>query len=149
LLFAAIGYSFGGSGETFNLPNPSSRVPGVIGPSHPMGQSLGNETHAISVDELPSHSHSGNTTVSGGHNHGGATGFGGYSGTMKVDISVRSNSPYAAAGGPVGHNHSITQDPGHTHSFSTNSTGNGNEMSLLQPTLFIGNMFIYTLDITA
>jgi microcystin-dependent protein len=149
LLFAAIGYSFGGSGATFNLPNPTARVPGVVGLSHPMGQALGSETHAISIDELPAHTHSGNTTVSGVHDHGGATGTAGYSGNMKVDVSVKSNSPYAAAGGPVGHSHSITQDPGHTHTFSTDSTGSGNDMSLMQPTLFIGNMFIYTLDINA
>ena len=31
LLFQVIGYTFGGSGNSFNLPNPAGRVMGTVG----------------------------------------------------------------------------------------------------------------------
>ena len=71
-LFDVIGYSFGGSGNYFNLPNPQGRVPGVISNSNAqipdtnastiqqfarLGSTLGEYQHKLTIDELASHNH--------------------------------------------------------------------------------------------
>lgn len=69
-LFAVIGTTYGaGNGTTtFNLPNLAGRV--VVGQgsgagltSRSMGASGGAETHTLTTDEMPSHSHSVANTV--------------------------------------------------------------------------------------
>jgi microcystin-dependent protein len=112
LLWRVIGYSFGGSSNTFNLPNASGRVPGVIGTGTDvnsntqnlaLGDMIGEYVHTLTIDEMPSHKHGsvdvtgntngdGNTTVNGDHFHTGTT-----------DISGA-------------HSHGIN-DPGHTHTY--------------------------------
>jgi len=64
-LFALIGTSFGvGNGSTtFTLPDFRGRVPGGIGTgsgltARSMGNSVGEENHTQTVNEMPSHSHS-------------------------------------------------------------------------------------------
>jgi len=42
------------------------------------------------------------------------------------------------------HNHGITNDGGHQHTFTTTNTGLGNPHNNVQPTIFIGNVFIYS-----
>lgn len=85
-LFAVIGYSFGGSGSTFNLPDPMGRVPGFVGQSSGggntwiMGDVSGEETHTLTIAEMPAHNHgtdasnnvvgNGLTGLSGEHTHG-------------------------------------------------------------------------------
>jgi microcystin-dependent protein len=70
-LFAAIGYRYGGSGATFNLPNLGQRVPlgwdtSSTGP-YALGATGGEATHALSVAEMPSHNHPGSADT--GHTH--------------------------------------------------------------------------------
>jgi microcystin-dependent protein len=64
LLFAAIGTSFGGGDgtTTFNLPDARGRVlmgsgnaPGLS--SRSIGQTLGEETHVLTIAEMPAHTH--------------------------------------------------------------------------------------------
>lgn len=64
-LFTAIGYTYGGSGSNFNVPDIQGRV--VVGTgngsglsSRSLGQKNGEETHTLTTDEMPSHSHSSN-----------------------------------------------------------------------------------------
>jgi microcystin-dependent protein len=66
-LFAAIGYNYGGSGGSFNLPNLQNRVPvgrgsGTFGSLNATG---GAETHTLTVNQMPTHTH-----VQDSHNHG-------------------------------------------------------------------------------
>jgi microcystin-dependent protein len=75
-LFAAIGYSYGGSGESFNVPNLENRVPvgkgtGTFGSLNATG---GVESVTLSTDQIPSHSHTASTNSTGGHTHSGTTG---------------------------------------------------------------------------
>lgn len=62
-LFSLLGTTFGGNGTTnFALPDLRSRTPLHMGtgpglPNYVMGQVSGEETHAITVAELPTHTH--------------------------------------------------------------------------------------------
>jgi len=79
LLYKAIGYTYGGSGGQFTVPDMRGRIPVCTSSSAINGltysKSLGNtggeEYHALSVDEMPQHTHDmplhgGNRVVDGG-----------------------------------------------------------------------------------
>jgi microcystin-dependent protein len=75
-LFAAIGYNYGGSGASFNVPNLENRVPvgkgsGTFGSLNATG---GAESVTLTTEQIPSHSHTGSTNNTGGHTHTGSTG---------------------------------------------------------------------------
>jgi microcystin-dependent protein len=70
-LFSVIGYTFGGSGGNFNVPNKQRRTSvgaGGVGTAE-LGNTVGNtggeETHTLTVPEIPS----GLTVSDPGHNH--------------------------------------------------------------------------------
>ena len=58
-LFAAIGtiYGSGDGSTTFNVPNLQTRVPVGAGEGYDLGDVGGEETHTLTVDEIPSHIH--------------------------------------------------------------------------------------------
>jgi len=172
-LYRVIGTSFGGEGTTFNLPNPAGRVPGAIGvgpnglpsltPRH-LGDLSGEETHTLTVPEMPSHEHSGRTDLSGtgitinsngAHTHnvvsqnddfnnGSTYASNPQQGSFaQADSSTRTwNNMIASAGS---HSHAIT-DPTHNHAIPTE--GEDQPHNNIQPTIFMGNMFIFSGKIT-
>jgi microcystin-dependent protein len=103
LLFGVIGYTFGGSGNTFNLPDGRGRVVGnkgtvvdacnPAGVAFPSGTVTGEVTHKLTIAEMPA------------HNHNNAGGSPGINTTAAGTTSINGE-----------HIHGIT-DPGHTHSY--------------------------------
>jgi microcystin-dependent protein len=144
-LFGAIQYSFGSNGSTqFKLPNPAGRVPGFIGsgagltPDRRMGSNFGTETHTLTVAEMPTHNHG---ITDSGHFHTGTTDSAGYA---REEATTAVLAGHQVADNSVG---------GHTHTFTTsnaltgitiNNNGGSNAHNNMQPTLFLGNLFIYS-----
>ncbi len=57
-LFALLGTTYGGDGRvTFALPNLQGRAPMHRSNARPLGQAQGEETHALTVAEMPAHTH--------------------------------------------------------------------------------------------
>jgi microcystin-dependent protein len=67
-LHAVIGFTYGGSGANFNVPDYRQRVPaGVDTPGGwVLGEKFGEETHVLTNAEMPSHAHG---VSDPGHNH--------------------------------------------------------------------------------
>ena len=59
-LYAVIGTTYGtGDGSTtFNVPNLQGRVPIGVSNTHTLGSTGGEETHTLTIAEMPSHNHS-------------------------------------------------------------------------------------------
>jgi microcystin-dependent protein len=73
-LFNLIGTTYGGDGQTtFNLPDLRGRLPVHVGGGLTIGQTGGEETVAVSVDQLPAHTHPA-SAVSGSGNLSGPAG---------------------------------------------------------------------------
>jgi microcystin-dependent protein len=135
-LFEVIGTSFGSDGEgTFKIPDMRGRTACAIGQgvgltNRTIGAYVGAETHTLSVDEIPSHAH---TITDNGHTHsyvnntndqGTDNAFGTETAADQVDVaSTTGNS---------------------TTGITINSTGGGQAHNNMQPSAFIGNVFIYT-----
>ena len=57
-LFSLLGTTFGGNGQTtFALPDLRGRTPISFNGSHPLGERSGEESHTLTVNEMPSHNH--------------------------------------------------------------------------------------------
>ena len=57
-LFSLLGTNYGGNGQTtFALPNLRGRTPIHFGYNYPIGQTGGEESHTITMAELPTHKH--------------------------------------------------------------------------------------------
>jgi len=175
-LFDVIGYSFGGSGSNFSLPNPKGCVPGFIGsnaggpegytgPTGPtsraLGDIVGEEGHILTIGEMPTHNHGetggGDYTrvnatslqlVDPGHVHSGTTNAGGFGGATTALTGIGTD----VADNSGSHTHTFTTntstggtylvDPTHQHQIYP--SGGSNFHNNMQPTMFIGNLFMYS-----
>ena len=149
-LWRVIGYSFGGSGDNFNLPNAAGMIPGIVGQgrdanlstfTYALGSKVGEYVHTLTIPEMPIHNHG---VTDPGHTHTGTTDAGSFGGALNnIPVSV----------GTDGADNAGT----HTHTFTTNNsvtgisiqnTGGSLHHNNVQPTLPIGNMFIFNGRVT-
>lgn len=70
-LFSAIGYGYGGSGANFTLPDFRGRSLTMASSSAALGQTGGENSHTLTVAEIPSHTHT--VKIDGGGGQLGAT----------------------------------------------------------------------------
>jgi microcystin-dependent protein len=158
-LFAIIGTTFGSgdSFSTFNLPNASDRIVGNAGSSHSVGQVVGSETTSLTSSNLPSHTHSGATSSNGYHTHGITDpGHTHTQTTINDDFNNSGGNPPGFTGDSAGTRTwsnisssttgiTINGDGTHSHTFTTDGGSglNGSAFNIMQPTLFIGHLFIF------
>jgi microcystin-dependent protein len=119
-LFNIIGTSFGGGdgSTTFTLPSPAGRALGIIGAgsgltNRLLGTSLGAENHTLLISEMPSHTHD----IQGYFNLSAGSDRQCLSKNIETAVPAEANRA-ASRGGSQPHNN-------------------------MQPTIFIGNLFIY------
>lgn len=68
-LFSLLGTTFGGDGRVnFALPDLRARTPLHVGSGHTLGERGGEQTHTLSISEIPTHTH----VLSGTSNSGTA-----------------------------------------------------------------------------
>jgi microcystin-dependent protein len=167
-LYNVIGYSYGGSGmtSTFNLPNPAGRVPAAVGRGTDantssftvaLGSTIGEYVHTLTIPEMPGHNHgvaaggqstinnstsmvsTGITLTDPGHNHG-------YKAPNPAQPALGSGSSVSVDDKNLSTTTSFTRitlnDP--THSHVLNPAGGDRAHNNVQPTIGMGNMFIYS-----
>lgn len=142
-LFNVIQYTYGGSGTTFNLPSPAGRVLGVAGSgsgltTRAFGSNVGAETHTLTIAEMPTHTHGVNDP---GHTHTGTTNAAGY-GTGEQAVNTLTTQA-DAADSTGNHAHTFTTSNAFTGITNSNA-GLSNAHNNMQPTLFFGNMFVFS-----
>jgi microcystin-dependent protein len=150
ILFGVIGYTFGGSGNNFNLPDAQGRVVGHVGSSlipdasfnYVIGDLSGQDQVTLTIPQLPAHNHTGLTGVAGSHTH---------TGTTSTDLPGAGSENVASGGGATvngnentGHFHTLNIAANGDHQHTIASQGNGVPVSVMQATIFMGNLFIYS-----
>jgi microcystin-dependent protein len=133
-LYDIIGIQFGANNSTtFKLPDMRGRVAGGIGDgvgltARTMGNAVGSETHTLTVGEMPTHNHG---IIDPGHTH---------SYTNNTNDQTVSALPGETAADQA----DLSATTGtSTTGITTVTAGSSLAHNNMQPTLFIGNMFIY------
>jgi len=155
-LFNAIGYTFGGSGNMFRLPDGRGRVVGHVNssnvtldmngnpiPMHAFGTATGEDTHTLSIAEMPTHNHPGSSNMNAG------TGISLTNNTIfqsaNNNSDVQDNTIGSTNVNSGGANVTVgLTDPTHTHTLVLSNQGLSNAHNNIQPTIYMGNMFVYS-----
>lgn len=133
-LYAVIGTSFGSNTVgSFKIPDMRGRVAGGIGDgpyttNRPLGTAVGEEEHTLTIGEMPTHNHG---IIDPGHSHS-------YTKNTNDQDVLAGSTETAADQFDIGATTDIS-----TTGITTVTAGNSLPHNNMQPTLFIGNMFIY------
>jgi microcystin-dependent protein len=66
-LFSLLGTTYGGDGRVnFALPDLRARVPIHMGAGHTLGERGGEQAHTLSIDEIPTHTHTAQASSANG-----------------------------------------------------------------------------------
>jgi microcystin-dependent protein len=150
ILYQVVGDAFGSSATMFNLPNAVGRVPGAVGQSvendWALGDLSGQETHTLIINEMPAHTH-GSVDVTGNNNGNGITDLSGahthtYLGVQEQNVGSSAPTTDAAENEP--RPTEVTSQPSVLHHHKIGSTGGGAAHNNMQPTIFMGNMFMFS-----
>ena len=156
-LFEVIQNLYGSSPNvgTFQIPDFSGRVP--VGPASGNGFNLadkyGSSNHTLTVNEMPTHSHTATSDVEAGHIHH-------YQDAYFAENRGLGGGKFGTSAGTDGDNDFIWRTPGgsfsnipanietsiaggHNHSINVNSSGGGNSFSIMQPHLVIHYLIKY------
>jgi microcystin-dependent protein len=145
-LFNVVGYSFGGSGDSFRLPNAAGRVPGVVGTGTDansstytiaLGSTIGEYQHTLTVGEMPTHAHG---VTDPGHSHQLTTVNDDYNNSSVYPNNTRISAPQYDSGNVISWTSSVSST---TTGITINNTGGSNPHNNIQPMIGMGNMFIY------
>ena len=134
-LFGLIGYSFGsrsGSSSLFQLPNVADDVVGIAGNSNGIGTVVGREELSLTEDNLPSHWHYVASSGQCNSEYSANTHY--YLAKDCTDSSWISVSDFYYVFHP---------NNNQPNRFRSGSVGNGESVNIMQPTVFVGNLFIY------
>lgn len=158
-LFATIGYTFGGSGSVFNLPNYVNRMPIGAGSTYALAATGGVTSVALSTTNMPAHTHTFSGSGSGGaqtnnatanlvdpgHSHGISPSymvsqFAGQTGRTDGSQASSGNSTQGATTGiyDQGHSHAVSISV--SISGTTSATGSGAAFDTISP--YLGMYFI-------
>lgn len=154
LLFEAIGTTYGSTNAAnFMLPDCRGKALGASGQGQGLtnrviGDIVGTETRTLGTNELPTHSHGASSASAGTHSHstnatGGSIGL-----VIANSFNTVTSTDYSANGElnvsnpPAGL--VVNSDGTHSHSVTVADTGNGAAFSIMQPTIFAGNVFVYS-----
>jgi len=168
-LFNVIGYSFGGSGDTFYLPSMFGKVPGAVGSytasngvasNFSLGDTIGEYVHQLTIPEMPSHNHGTENIGPSSINISTSLSYTGIStnsgtpaegnlGLMQQSYSNANVTVVATNTSGSGSEPNVVDPPvqliltdlGHRHVL--NPAGLDQYHNNVQPTLVMGNMFIY------
>ncbi len=107
-IFSLLGTTFGGNGQTtFQLPNLQGNIPVGQGSTILLGEQIGEATHTLNIEEIPSHTHPVSAvldgTALGASNPSGAlfgNGFSSQAGNPAVNFY--SNTAPTLAAAPTG-----------------------------------------------
>lgn len=152
-LFLKIGYSFGGAGASFNVPDSRRKVhvgsggsgTGVLG--NTVGNSGGEESHQLTAAELASHNHpgstfTGGTGTAGAHDHGpgAASQFlcTGGNNNAHLNIGGGSHDAQSRTSNDGNHNHGIPTQP-----VAISSQGSDTPHNTVQPSLVVTKLIRY------
>jgi microcystin-dependent protein len=92
-LFSLLGTTYGGDGRVnFGLPNLQGRTPIHMGGAHTLGERGGEQSHTLSISEVPTHVHAAVASSVTGTTSTPANGF----------LAVSPGKPYAAPDGNLG-----------------------------------------------
>ena len=135
-LFDIIGHSFGsfsGYPSLFQLPNVTDDVVGIAGNLNEIGSVVGKEDVILTEDNLPSHWH----YLAQSENCNGDSSTTSYylaDGCFDATLIAPDNKYYAFRS-------SSSNNP--PDNWRSGSVGNGESVNIMQPTVFVGNLFIY------
>ena len=157
-------YPIGAIYMSVNSTNPNTLFGGIwerimdkfllcSGDTYANASTGGNATTTLTVDNLPSHTHTGSTSSEGNHTHTGSTSTNGehihklyyrtvYAGGDTYNAVCRPTAGtginiYMDEAGSHSHNFMTTSNGEHLHNFTTDSTGTGIEFNNMPPYLAV------------